>query len=396
MSDIYMIYYTLEEETYLYLLSLVNRKTMGLFSQHKNYIGIDFGTSSIKLVELSQVQGEPRLVTYSYTDDVSKIIRLNTPQSHQQLASIIGDMCAKAHTQSTHVVAALPNFAVFSSVISVPSLKKDELESAIQLEAKKFVPMPIEETILDWRVIEQPEEKKPEKNKKQPKGTLQDEKKVTDTKTDHIEVLITVAPKTLVEKYLTIFKAAKLNLLSLETESFALARSLAAKDTSPFMIIDMGAISTDIILIENGVPVISRSIDVGGQTITTALKEHLGIDEKRAEQFKRDIGMTAGTQETEGMARLISSSFQSVINEVQYTLDLYRNRNKGTVQKVVLAGGSAFLSGMPEYLEQELSMPVYIGDAWQQVSYPAELKPVLEGLAPRFSIAIGLALRELV
>ncbi|MBT3413281.1 MAG: pilus assembly protein PilM [Candidatus Jacksonbacteria bacterium] len=390
-----MIYYTLEEEIYLYLLFLVNRKIMGLFSQHKNYIGIDFGTSSVKLVELTQVQGEPRLVTYSYTDDVSQIIRLNTPQSYQQLAAIVQDMCKKAHTQSTHVVAALPNFAVFSSVISVPSLKKDELESAIQLEAKKFVPMPIEETILDWRVIDKPEESKPEKIKKQKPSQLKDEK-TQNSKSDHMEVLITAAPKTLVEKYLTIFKAAKLNLLSLETESFALARSLAGKDSSTFMIIDLGAISTDIILIENGVPVISRSIDVGGQTITAALKEHLGIDEKRAEQFKRDVGMTAGTQETEGMSRLIASSFQSVINEVQYTLDLYRNRNKGTVQKVVLAGGSAFLSGMPEYIEKALSLPVYIGDAWQQVSYPAELKPVLESLSPRFSIAIGLALRELV
>ena len=209
-------------------------------------------------------------------------------------------------------------------------------------------------------------------------------------------MLITAAPKTLVEKYLAIFKYAKLNLLSLETESFALARALVGADSATVMIIDLGAVSTDIMIIENGVPVISRSIDVGGQTITTALCEHLGVDEKRAEQFKRDVGMSQGQQETEGMSRMIESTFQSVVNEIHYSLDLYRNRNKGSVEKVILAGGSSFLVGVSDYLERVLSLPVYIGDAWQQVSYPEELRSVLSELAPRFSIAIGLALRELL
>ena len=186
----------------------------------------------------------------------------------------------------------------------------------------------------------------------------------------YVEVLITAAPKTLVEKYLAIFKYAKLNLLSLETESFALARALVGADSATVMIIDLGAVSTDIMIIENGVPVISRSIDVGGQTITTALCEHLGVDEKRAEQFKRDVGMSQGQQETEGMSRMIESTFQSVVNEIHYSLDLYRNRNKGSVEKVILAGGSSFLVGVSDYLERVLSLPVYIGDALQQVSYP--------------------------
>ncbi len=383
---------------------------MGMFSHTKSYLGVDFGTSSIKVVELTHIAGEPRLVTYGYAEGVSQYVRSQTPESYQQLATILKDICASAHTESKNVIAALPNFSVFTSVITVPSLKKEDLEGAVQLEAKKFVPMPIEETILDWRVLDhpahsaKPDDKKlhntsgaPPQFQAQPNSQqLQASADANQRGLSYVEVLITAAPKTLVEKYLTIFKHAKLNLLSLETESFALARALVGADSATVMIIDLGAVSTDIMIIESGVPVISRSIDVGGQTITTALHEHLGVDEKRAEQFKRDVGMSQGQAETEGMSRLIESTFQSVVNEIHYSLDLYRNRNKGPVEKIILAGGSSFLVGVSDYLEHVLSLPVYIGDAWQQVSYPEELRSALSELAPRFSIAIGLALRELV
>src|SRR3989344_5567367 len=229
---------------------------MGMFSHTKSYLGVDFGTSSIKVVELTHIAGEPRLVTYGYAEGVSQYVRSQTPESYQQLATILKDICASAHTESKNVIAALPNFSVFTSVITVPSLKKEDLEGAVQLEAKKFVPMPIEETILDWRVLDhpahgaKPDDKKlhntpgvsPQSQAHSQQSPLSGD--ATQRGLSYVEVLITAAPKTIVEKYLTIFKHAKLNLLSLETESFALARALVGADSATAKIIDLGAVST--------------------------------------------------------------------------------------------------------------------------------------------------------
>jgi Tfp pilus assembly PilM family ATPase len=106
------------------------------------------------------------------------------------------------------------------------------------------------------------------------------------------------------------------------------------------------------------------------------------------------VGVSLSFQ-SEGVSKIIETTFNSVINEIRYSLDLYRNRGK-TVEKIVLSGGSVFLPNLSQYLEKILNIKVHIGDPWQKVIYPEELKPVLQELGPRFAIAIGLAMREIV
>ena len=208
-------------------------------------------------------------------------------------------------------------------------------------------------------------------------------------------VLLTGAPRTVAQKYLDIFKKTGLTLLSLETEGFALIRSLVGADKAPIMVIDCGASSTDILIVDNAVPFLNRSIEGGGSAITKSLAQSLNVLPERAEQFKFDIGMSSLSSPTSEIPRTIITTMAPIINEIKYTVNLYQGQSHKKIEKVILAGGSSLLANFSSYLSETLGLRVYIGDPWARVRYPLELKGVLQESAARFAIAVGLAMREI-
>lgn len=395
---------------------------MGLFSFSKkqSFLGVDLGTNSIKVVELKNERGRARLQTYGFVEQKTDIIRASSKETEEKIINILKKICQQAKVDSTQAVSALPSFSVFSSIINLPRMEKKDIAQAVQWEAKKFVPLPLEEMRLDWKVIDnktnkqfedgllkknvsnkyapnEPEEKKPDHNGlKKMNGEKDGNKQMPKPEIDdgQIKVLLTAAPKDLVSRYINIFKGAGLNLISLETEAFALERSLVGADPSPVMIMDIGDISTDIVIVEKGVPLLNRSIDVGGATLTKTIMNSLQIDQNRAEQFKKDIGFVSSSNDS--IPKAIESAISPVINEVKYSLDLYQQQSGNhKVEKVILAGGSSFLPNLPTYLSQILNIKVIIGDPWARVIYPLEIRSILSELGPRFAVSIGLAMREI-
>lgn len=371
---------------------------MALFKGGKgNFIGIDIGTSSVKIVEFRNEGGRPKLVTYAFVDRQNSVIKIDSAQDQGQLTSTLRDLAKQSHTTTDRVIAALPSFAVFSSIVSLPVMPRKDLYAAVRWEAKKFVPMPIEEMVLDWRLLKESPltgaltgieksgssggEEKGERSERGPKN---------------LRVLLTAAPKNLVKRYIDIFKNAGLKLLSLETESFALERSLLGGEPGVFMIVDIGAIATTITIVVNSIPLINRSIDVGGETITKAIANSLNVDVQRAEQFKRDIGMGIQAGGTGQIPRAIEFVINSIVNEVRYVMNLYRNQADKPIEKIILAGGSSFLINLPEYLSTTLNTKVFIGDPWARIIFPVDLKPALDEIGPRFAVAVGLGIREIV
>jgi len=290
----------------------------------------------------------------------------------------------------------------------LPPMPKNDLAQAVKWEAKKFVPMPLDEMILDWKLLKNIpevevnqsrasdiEKAEDEKVKAEDENSFVQKKEIIANKEkQNYRVLITAAPKNLVSRYLEIFKKANLKLISLETESFALARSLFFGAKLPVMIIDIGSLTTAISIIEDGVPILNRSLDVGGATLTQAISTSLNIDRRRAEQFKRDIGI-AHTNASSGIPKVIERALNPVINEVKYSLNLYQSQTAQGIEKVILVGGSAFLPSITDYLSQVLNLNVYVGDPWFRVSYPEDLKLVLEEVGSRLAVAVGLGMRDI-
>lgn len=347
---------------------------MFLFRHKTSYLGVDFGSAGLKAVELGIEHGKPKLITYGLTELPVDIVRNVSAEAQEAAITSLRALVRQAHVTTTKAIAALPNFAVFTQIMDLPSMSSKDLAAAVRWEAKKIVPWPLEEMILDWKQLTPAEKKESSANSK---------------------VLLIAAPKNLVARYMEIFKQAGLSLLSLETEAFAVARSLMVSDVRSVMIVDFGAFTTDIAVVVDGVPVVNRSLDVGGNTLTQAIARSLNVNEQRAEQFKRDFGLAleAGSG---NIPQTIANALSPVINEVKYLFDLYQGQGNEPIQKVVLTGGSAYLPSLPRFLQDLMKVPVYLGDPWHRVSYPVELKPALDEVGPAMVVAIGLALREIV
>lgn len=416
---------------------------MGLFSKKvKSFTGVDIGTASVKMVQLAKEGKRPRLVTYGFAEESIDMVRDTSEESIQRVVGIIKQVAEKARITSPNIIAALPTFAVFSSILSLPLMPRKDLANAIRWEAKKFVPMPLKEMILDWKLLKSLETLKEERQQqaahepaKSPsleptsspspvkddfgntvfsslkkevesldKGKQKEDgaketsekkgEKGTVSPSQNVRVLITAAPKTLVSRYMKIFKGAGLQLVSLETEAFALARAIIGTQKGSVMIVDVGSITTDIVIIEDGIPLLNRSIDVGGATLTHALAQSLHIEEKRAEQFKRDIGIGHTTGSAD-IPRVMEQTLQPIVHEINYSHSLYTSQSGQRVEKIVLVGGSASLPAIDAYLANITGINTYIGDPWSRVAYPEELKPVLDEVGSRLAVAIGLAIREI-
>jgi type IV pilus assembly protein PilM len=368
---------------------------MGILSSNNSYLGVDLGTSSIKVVELANFKGRPRLVTYGFTEKnlTGAGLEGDVIANVKEAAEVLADVCKKANTTSKKVIAALPNFSVFTSVLNLPALSKKELASAISWEAKKIIPIPLEEIILDWKIIE---DSGPDKKKKSVKGVGSRGAggKIFSKQKKSLQILLTGASKRLVGKYIEIFNAAGLSLLSLETESFALTRSLIGNDKSIIMLVDLGAATSSVTVVDRGIPSLSRSIEVGGMMVTQSISNGLNISFDRAEQFKQDLSLDVdGANNT--LPQTIEKAFASMLHEIKYTIELYEEQNGKKIEKIILTGGAALLGNLPGYLSKILNINTYIGDPWARVVYPTELKPVLDRLGSRFAISTGLAMRDI-
>lgn len=352
---------------------------MPTFNPKQSFLGIDIGTSSIKIVQMGDDSGRPRLMTYGYAKQSIEIIKGDADAHRAEMVALIRQVLKDAHTTTNKVVTALPSFTVFSSIISLPLMTRKELNAAVRWEAKKFVPLPIDDLVLDWKLIREAKTETP-----------------TDQAPKNLRVLITAAPKALVKRYVDIMREAGLQLINLETEALAVARSLVGADPAPAMIVDIGETATDIAVMIEGIPLINRSIDVGGATITKSIAQSLNVDAERAEQFKRDFGISAGQQSASQVPKTIEFVVSSIINEIRFVLNLYRGQGRPPVEKIVLAGGSAFLLNLSTYIEKSVSIKAFIGDPWARVVYPLELQPVLQEIGPSFAVAVGLSMREIM
>jgi type IV pilus assembly protein PilM len=379
---------------------LINANNNMFGSKKLSYLGVDLGTSSIKVVELLNFKGRPRLMTYGFTEkSPSKMSESGLIENVDETALVLKDILKKSKTASNKVVAALPNFSVFTSILTLPALNKKEMASAISWEAKKIIPLPLEEIILDWKIIEEMEvggdtketELIVDANVTQESNPF---KRIMSKSQKNVRVLLTGASKNLIKKYVEIFNKAGLNLLSLETESFALIRSLLGPDKSTVMIIDLGASTSSIIVVKGGVPVMSRSLELGGQAITRTISSSLNINLDRAEQFKQDLSLDNETAEN-SLPKTVETAFAQILNEIKYTFNLYNDNNPEKIEKIVLTGGTALMGHLPGYLTNAFGINVYLGDPFSQIIYPVDLKPVLDRVGSRFAVSVGLAMREI-
>lgn len=385
---------------------------MGLFGKKEpdfpGLIGVDIGAGGIKMIELIKEQKRAKLNTYGYglfTKPQEKTL-LDDPK---RAGKMIQDIMKKSGMKAKRANASLPSHAVFHAIITIPipKNKKDPLKPLIEAQVQKLLPQPISEMILDSVVIDKDKLPKQEgKGKKEMKGKGQDVSKnapgeaqeramVATSDPGHVRVLVSGAPKELVRKYIDVFKVANLELTSLETEAFALIRSLIGKDKSRIMVVDIGYERTNITIVDQGFPFLHRSIQAGGAEITKAISQQMHISIEEAEQVKLDFAIDG----IEGdVPPVLSEAMGPILHEIKYALDVYAQQDfhqSESVDKIVITGGSALLPHLNQLISKTLDMNVYLGDPWARVLAPQGIRPILDEIGPRYSVAVGLAMKDL-
>ncbi len=384
------------------------------FKKPDAYLGIDIGAGGIKIVELRKEKNRPVLFTYGLTREAHNIHQLLQkkevapeeilPGSRslsgekitkqqpifqideaqvQNFSSLISAVCREAKTVSKVAVVSLPVSSVFHAMVTLPIVKKDEFGRILNAEIKKLLPYPLEEMAIEYEVM-------PKKGD----GTDQEQR-----------VLVNAAPRALVVFYTKVFKMAGLQLDSLEPESIALTRALLGRDSSPSMLIDIGADRTNFFIVEQALPITHHSIELGGGRINQIIAQVLGVEISLVEQMKRDLFTHILEQKQNSLISrdaflsLFDPIIDPIIKEIEYSLELYmrQSSNQGRrPEKIVLTGGSAFFPYLAERIGEKFKLKCYVGDPWGRVVYQEGLKPVLHSIAPRLSVAIGLALRNVL
>lgn len=345
---------------------------MGIISRDSDYFGLDIGETAIRIVQLKGGGGKPSLVSYGDMAIESGMAHSDSDAHVAQLGATIRQLLKDLRLSTNNVVAGLPASKVFASVITTPKLSDTELAKAIPLQADQYIPMPVDQVKLDWSVLG-------------PGANDQE-----------LEILLVAAPNTVTNKYLGIMEAAGLEVVALEINSTALYRALVPPTSPPVLVLDMGAVASDLAIIYEHSPRLIRSIGIGGQTLTRAASQTLGLDEAQAEQFVHKFGLTQTKLEGQ-VLKAIKPSLDILIEEVQKSIKFFTARYPAAkLEKLVLTGGTAGLLELPSYIATSIGLPVEIGNPWVNISYPASLQEKLITVSSRYGVASGLAQRNFV
>jgi type IV pilus assembly protein PilM len=334
-----------------------------LFGQKNSLLGVDIGSSSIKIVQIERGD-HPRLVTYGMVDISTPISSQTTDEQVHQIAELLKNLMEKAHVTTKDCIMSLPNSAVFTSVIDMPQMGEKEMESAMQFEAKKYVPLPFSEVTLSWTVISETEDGSSSK------------------------VLLIAVPNQIRDIYIKIFQLAGLNLEIIEIEALSLIRALVVDRTKNDVIIDIGAKVTGLNFVRHGTLQLTRNLSIGGDTITDRIAQALNLSMPRAEQFKRDFGL----QGTDFLPEAVKPVLSVIRTEVAQIMGIYKAHDIAT-DRIVLVGGGSQLPGIAAYFQSELGVPTVLGDTLSQVKYDEKVREILSRYSLHLTIALGLAIR---
>ncbi|MDD5068812.1 MAG: type IV pilus assembly protein PilM [Candidatus Pacebacteria bacterium] len=354
-------------------------------------LGIDIGSSSIKVVQLKKKGGKAVLETYGelalgpYSGlEMGRATNLPT----ERVSEALKDLLREAKTSTKQCGVAIPIGSSMVTMIELPKVPEKELAQMIPLEARKYIPVPISEVSLDWWVIpEEPAETSEESEAVQPSAPVLG-------KVEKVQVLSVAIHNEVISRYQDIIAKSGIEASFIEIEIFSTIRALIDKSPGAIMIIDLGAGSTKLYIVDRGIVRNSHTINRGSQDITIALSSSLGVSIPEAENIKRSFGAVQRTDE-KAIADTISLTTDFIFSESNRVLQNYQKKYNKNIAKVVLAGGGLGYKGLLELAKHAFEVEVMLGEPFSKVEFPAFLEPTLRMTGSEFSVAIGVALRRL-
>jgi len=356
--------------------------------KEESVLGVDIGSSSLKVVQLRKERGQAVLETYGELalgpyggSEVGQATNL----SAEQITETLKDLLREAKVTTKNCGVSIPFARSLLTLVSLPYRKDPaEQKTVIELEARKYIPVPISEVQLDWFIVPRPEPS-------QFAGEEEDPAHATSSEQgEKIDVLLVAVHNDELALLQGVAVGAGLSASFYEIEIFSTIRAVVEDPVRPVMVIDVGAASTKTYVVEHGVVALSHAIGVGSQDITRAISISSNVSIVQAEALKKKQGLADGA--AFGSPELV---FSRIFSEVRRVLIQYETAHKKSITSIVFTGGGGVTKELGAYAKEVFSIDVRVADPFAKTGAPAFMRPVLEEIGPEFAVAVGLALRKL-
>jgi len=355
----------------------------GFFSRKNGCLGIDIGTTGIKIVELKKENNLPIFVNYAISCDSGSLLQSRGLEILDgEAKDLMNTILKKGNFGTQNTVLGIPGFFSLVFFVDLPEMPENEISQAVKFEAARFIPTPLAEVSLGWEIVGGQQEKPVDGSQ----GASHARK---------IQIMVVSVPKVTTLKYEEIAKTAKLDLKAMEVENFAAVRSLVGNDKGTFMVVNIGAKATDFTIASDGVVRVTRNIDVGGSEISRSLASGLNIDLERADKLKKSkrINLMDPQGEATNLIRPVVGMIVEEINRLQETY--HRKNPLKKTEKIMFTGGASKMNTLVDFFAKQTGLDCQKGNSLARIGVQKKHQAVVGEVAPDLSVAIGLAMRGL-
>ena len=342
--------------------------------------GVDIGSTGVRAAELSMRSLPPQLMRVAQVPLPDGAVTSGEIRDSAAVSDGLRELWRRGKFRSREVVLGVANQRVVVREVALPWLSDRELRESLPFQVQEFVPIPVEEAVLDYHVLEEFERE----------GRRM------------VRILLVAAQKTMIQQIVQAAEAAKLRPVGLDLVPFAIVRSVGSIEAmegetlaGDEAIVDIGADVTSICVHAWGVPRFVRMLPSGGRDVTNAVARSLGVSDEEAESLKRNDGASAIEPEKgEQAVKAAVARAASFADDIRSSLDFYQSQMPGArVSRVLLTGGGSKLSGLKRLLEDRLPAQVLVGHPFHRVNPALDLSDdAMAEAEPLLAVAVGLAL----
>lgn len=347
---------------------------MALFQ--KNFFGLDISDLSLKIAHACFKRGGLVIDGFSYCDLPKGVVEGGEVKNEEKLSYFIKECLEKTQGEkikTKNVICSLPEEKSFVDVFQAPLVeRKENLDQLVLTEAESRIPFPLSEVYFDFNFVK--------------KGNLS-------------EIVLVACPKKIIDSYFNSLTLAGLFPLSMEVESFAIARAIFSKETEPVLVIDFGKHRTSFFVFSGSLVRLTSTSACSADVLTLALARVLKISEQKAQKLKESEGLLKEKRGAEALVPVLNELTSQIKDYLSYykshlsknNLDVTKDSD---IKKVVLCGGGANLKGLPDFLSTQLGLKVELADALSNTNKEEQKKAIKISQEKSLSLATAIGLSQ--
>lgn len=349
-----------------------------IFNSSYGAFGLDISDLSVKVVQMKERGGEKEVVSFGAVDvpqecivDGEIVNRDSVIMAIKKVINIAGPKKIK----TKKVICSLPETKAFLRIINLPEMKENEIKEAIKWEIEANIPMSADQVYYDWQVLD--------RNLTGEKGKM--------------NILVVAFSKKVINQFLETLELAGLEVVGMEIESIAQARSLLQEDNKETsLVVDLGDRRTSLLIIIGNIPCFTSSVPISGSGMTDSIAKMLSISFEEAEKTKLAYGIGSFSQQ-DIIFRSVKPILDGLAAEIERTIDFYLSNlgYSSSVSRIIICGGGSNMQGLKPYLSKKLDKEIQSGDPWTNFLSPGKIPIIEKGKSVQYSTAIGLALKGL-